>query len=321
MNIDLDVNSDAGCNRTHSKELKSFDECIQRLKQRIVSRGDLTYATCDRQLEIVNEFSAFPLGRYILERRGANGFWTDYMVSHPERGKISGLNSEGRPFSPMENFFLNQCPIVIAHQERFQIFKKLTQNLIKEGVVLASIPCGLMRDLITLDFSHLTEFKLIGMDIDPESLRLAEQLSRESGISNSILLQQNAWETPFINEIDVINSSGLNVYEPDPKKVLDLYGKFYRALKPGGHLIISVLTCPPGESTNSDWDTRGISDETLELDKILHKDILEVKWRNFRSAPDLEKEFKQVGFTEISVHFDKHRIFPTILAKKPITKN
>jgi hypothetical protein len=56
------------------------------------------------------------------------------------------------------------------------IFQKLAQSLLKENVVLASIPCGLMRDLLTLDFSNIDHFGLIGVDIDTESLDFAKEL-------------------------------------------------------------------------------------------------------------------------------------------------
>lgn len=218
----------------------------------------------------------------------------------------------------MESWFLNECPIIVAHQERFKIFQKLTQNLLKDHITLASIPCGLMRDLITLDFSSITHFELLGIDIDPESLFLAKQLARQKGIVNIRLIQKNAWDLAMQQEIDVITSSGLNVYEPDRQKVLDLYKQLFIALRPGGHLIISALTYPPEEEKETDWDTTNISQDTLLLDRIIHRDILNITWRNFRTSSELEEEFKQVGFSDICVHFDTHRIFPTILAKKPM---
>src|ERR1700722_16696474 len=138
-------------NRSHHKNCSSFEESIQALKSKIITRGDLPHASVELQLGIMEQFGSFPLGRFILERRGANGFWTDYMISHPEQGKLTGLNIEGKPFTSFEDFFLNKCPIVVAHQERFRIFQSLLQKSLKDNATLASIPCGLMRDLLTLD--------------------------------------------------------------------------------------------------------------------------------------------------------------------------
>ncbi len=305
-------------NRSHFNDGLSFTIVLENLRDKIVSRGDLPHATVQDQLDVLNQFCEFPLGRFILERKGANGFWTDYMLSHPEKGRLSGLNSEGKPFSALEDFFLNRCPIVVAHQERFKIFQDVTQKMLKENVVLASIPCGLSKDILTLDYSGISSFKLIGIDIDEESLTLARNLANEKGIANAEFLEQDAWQLQFNEELDIITSSGLNVYEPNPEKVLDLYRSFFKALKPGGSLIISVITYPPGETKETDWDLTGIAEEDLLLDQILHKDILDIKWRNFRSSNELSKEFEQVGFSKVSVFFDKHRIFPTIVAQKPL---
>ena len=304
-------------NRTHSTTNTSFAKILEIIKHKIIVRGALPYASIDYQLEIVNQLCDFPLGRFILERKGANGFWTDYMISHPQKGRISRVNIEGKPFNPIEDFLLNRCPIVIAHQERFSIFQHLIQKMLTENMILASIPCGLMKDLLTLDFLGIANCKLIGIDVDEESLLLARQCTNEKKIFNVQFLQQDAWQMQFNEELDIITSSGLNVYESDPKKVLDLYRKFFTALKPGGSLITSVLTYPPGEAVETDWDLNGISPDDLLLEQILHKDILDIKWRNFRSTDELCKEFEQVGFSNIFVYFDKHHIFPTILAQKP----
>ena len=316
LNNSLIGNDVAKINRTHAVNENSFEAYVEILKRLITKRGDLQHVSSKRQLEIIDQLCDFPLGRFILERKGANGRWTDYMVNHPNLGKISGLNSDGIPFSSFEDWFLNECPIVYAHQERFQIFQILAQHLLKDNIVLASIPCGLMRDLILLDYSGIDNFELIGIDIDPESLNEAKTLAHQNRIENIKLIEQDAWALSFNEEIDVITSSGLNVYESDPNKVLELYTRFYNALKPGGYLITSVLTYPPGESTETDWDTRNISPESLLLERILHKDILGIKWSNFRRSSELENEFRQVGFSEVSVYFDKNRIFPTILARK-----
>ena len=304
-------------NRTHLKSGNSFEDCVMEIRRKIVSRGDMPHASVDCQLEILNGLSAFPLGRFIIARGGANGFWTDYMVSYPLNGKIAGINIEGKPLSKLEDFLLNKCPVVVAHQERFCIFQKLLQTKIQNHTILASVPCGVMRDLLTLDFSHITNVELIGIDIDIDSLVLAQQLARKKKIENVRFLHKDAWEMDFQSEIDVITSSGLNVYEDDPQKVLKLYEFFFSALKPGGSLIISALTYPPGEERYTDWDLEKLSPEILLMDRIVHKDILDVKWRNFRAICELESEFKKVGFSDISVYFDRCRIFPTILAKKP----
>ena len=303
-------------NRSHFKRGSSFKSQLTAIRKKIISRGDLPNVSLKTQLELLKQLSEFPFGRYLLERRGANGFWTDFLIFHPDRKFAAETGNNGDIANTVEDFIFNRSLIVLAHRERVSIFQKLIQERIKEGIVLASIPCGVMRDLLTLNFASISNFRIVGLDIDKESLDLAKNLANERGITNVDFFQQDAWQMKNLNEFDVIASSGLNVYESNSKKLLDLYSKFFTALKPGGSLVISVLTYPPGESKKTDWKLDGILSKDLLMENILYRDILGLHWRNFRSIDELDREFKHVGFSKISIHFDKHQIFPTILATK-----
>ncbi len=309
MSVDLENST---LNRSHFKGSPSFEKTITDLKEKIRSRGDLPHVTVQRQFELIDQLCDFPFGRFILDRKGANGYWTDYIISYPT------WESNPDTLSEVAEFITQRSLLVLAHRERFKNFQSLLQKTLKNGSVLASVPCGVMRDLITLDFSETSDYKLIGLDIDPESLDLARISAEEHGIKSFEFFQQDAWQIRFKEKFDVITSSGLNVYESDPVKILDLYRRFFDALKPGGSLIISVLTYPPGESRETDWNLAIIPPEDLLMETILYKDICDQHWRNFRSSGELENEFKQVGFSDIEVYFDKFRLFPTIHAKKPL---
>ena len=295
-------------NKTHVK-LDSHTEVVKKIKTKIVERGELSHISVDRQLVLVDQLCSFPFGRYILERKGANGFWTDYLISYQNKEEV---------LPPVGEFILNRSLIVLSHRERFRIYQNLLQNLIKEDVILASIPCGLMRDLLTLNFSKISNYQLYGIDIDEESLALAKNLANDLGIKKINLIQGDAWQLNYQEKFDVITSSGLNVYESCPSKVINLYENFYKALKPGGSLIISVLTYPPGEKQQTDWNLDNISPDDIMMENVVYKDILDLNWRNFRTASEIDKDFKRAGFLNISIYFDKNRIFPTVLAQKPL---
>lgn len=304
-------------NITHNSEYYTYRESIEYLIEKIRTRGDLPHATVKKQLQIVEELSAFPFGRYVLEHKGANGYWTDYLMHHPKNGRITGLNIEGKPFSPLENFMLNRSPIVVSTQDRFQIFQNVMQKMLKNNISIASIPCGAMRDILTLDYSNLTNFKLTGMDIDDDSLQHAKNLSTKLGLNkNTELFQQNAWELNLQNAFDLITSNGLNVYESDHDKVIELYKNFHRALKPGGNLVIGVITYPPDYQDKTEWILNDFSQEDLVLEQIINKDILDLKWRNFRTTKEMKSDFIQSGFTKITIKYDKYHIFPTVIAEK-----
>jgi ubiquinone/menaquinone biosynthesis C-methylase UbiE len=298
-------------NLSHNKDTDSLLEAIDALKKKIVARGDLPHVSVQRQLALVDELTLFPFGRFVLERRGANGFWTDYLMAHPKQGRLTGRNIEGKPFTDVEDFILNRSLVTVASQNRFALFQDLTQKALRDDMTLVSIPCGVMRDLLTLDFSDISNFKLIGMDIDAESLSCAENLAQQLGLSQHAELHQgNAWQLEIHSSWNLITSSGLNVYEPDRTKVLELYRRFCQALKPGGLLITAILTDP------SEWDLNNIPQEDLLLEKILYEDILDLKWRNYRKHEEIEKELKEAGFTSIELYYDKYRVFPTVVAKK-----
>jgi SAM-dependent methyltransferase len=303
---------DGYANCTHRK-VAAFADRRAAIEKKILTRGDLPRASVAAQLDILHQLTTFPLGRFLIERGGANGFWTDYMVT-------GGGTDQKVPIldylSPLERFILTKCPILVAHRERFKIFQTLLQEQIQEERVLLSIPCGMMRDLLTLDFSSVEKCTLVGIDLDPDSLALARQLAKDRYRESVYLLQQHAWDIDFQSEIDVITSSGLNVYADKRKKVVLLYQKFWEALKPGGLLITSVLTYPPGERQPTDWDLEKIAEEDLLLDKILHKYVLDIQWRNFRMLSEIQEDFLQAGFSDISVYCDTCRVFPTVVAKK-----
>lgn len=286
------------------------------LKRAIISRGDLKHVTVERQLEILDCFNSCRLGNFIINARGADGFWTDYMINYPNTGRSLGLNLDSQPLNEMEDFLLNRSPIVTSSQERFSIFQKVMQAEIKDGFTAASVPCGMMRDLISLDYSGKKNVRLLGVDIDAHSLELAKSLADMEEMRNIGLIQGDAWDLPFDNELDLLTSNGLNIYVDDKEKVIDLYRSFYKALKPGGKLVCGVLTYSPYSQRETDWNLDHFTADDLLMEKILHKDILDINWQNFRSIDELEDDFLAAGFKSVEVIMDKGRVFPTIVATK-----
>jgi len=304
-------------NETHAEVDLPLSTVIENLQKKIILRGNLSHVSVERQLDILNDLCSFPLGRFFLGRQGADGFWTDYIINHPCAETSTGLNSEGKPFSPIEKFILEKCPLTLATRERFKIFQECTQNRLKNQMCLASIPCGIMRDLVILDYSGISSFSLIGIDLDSNSLILAEQLAKQHFLEKHVeLFQQDAWNFEFKSQIDLISSSGLNVYVSDKQKLTQLYQKFFSLLKVGGTLITSVLTYPPDSSNKSEWILDEIPSEDILMERILFQDILDCKWRNFCTSDEAYKDFYSAGFKKVQIIFDKFHIFPTVIAEK-----
>lgn len=304
-------------NKTHDASSESVSEIIEGLKRSITLRGDLSYVSVKQQLDILDDLSSFPLGRFFIKTKGADGFWTDYIINYPQNGLVTGLNSEGSHFSPVEKFILEKSPLTLATRERFKIFQTYLQKSLRNDMEIASIPCGVMRDLLSLDYSQLSSISIIGIDLDPKSLRLAKQLALEYSLEDYVqLFQKDAWNLTFKDQIDLITSNGLNVYIFDTEKRIQLYKAFHHALKKGGTLIIGVLTYPPGYTKKSDWILERISGEDLLMEKILFKDVLGCKWGNFRTSDEIYEDFFSTGFSDVQVIFDQYHIFPTVIANK-----
>lgn len=297
-------------NRTHRCGRNNSNQEVKKTHQKIIARGDLLHVSIEKQLDFIRQLEKFPLGKFMLKNRGVNGYWTDYIIN------FSNFKKHHSP-SELEDYILNRFPLTLATRERFKIFQTQIQKRLKNDMVLASIPCGCMRDLLTLDYSNVTNFKLIGIDIDQESLDLAKQLAFQTGLNNHLELQlKDAWNLNFKESIDLITSNGLNVYEPDNEKVIDLYKGFFKALKPNGILIVGVLTYPPGKNHQTDWILDNINMDDYIVEKIVFEDILGSKWRNYRSIEDIYNDFHKAGFKNVSIVFDKYHIFPTIITEK-----
>lgn len=291
-------------NITHKQE----KETIEQIKKQIIDRGDYPDVTVDELLKIVDGLNSFSLGRFLLFHRGLNGFWTHYIVTHPERKK--------QELSKYETLLLEQLPVCLATQERYSIFKKILQTTVKEGVRMASIPCGLMGELLALDYSHVRDFFLTGVDVDKESLKHAEKWAEDLGIKSRCTFScQDAWE--FKGSFDVIASNGLNFYVSDPDRVIALYRTFYNALNPGGMLLTSFMTPPPNHPQyTSEWELSAITPQAMTFQKILFNYIAQPKFQNYLPEAAITKQLKEAGFSRIELFYDRAHLFPTVCAFK-----
>lgn len=286
-------------NLSHSQR----NEALKVITHKVVTRGDLPDITVEKQLEIINQLTEFGLGRFLIERGGLNGYWTDYIIKHPT----------GKDLNSLEVFLLNQAPSVLATQQRFKIFKEEVQKRLHNGSSLASIPCGLMADLLDLDYSHTPDISITGIDLDLESIAHARQYSKKVHLEHLCTFsQQDAWALENDAEFDLITSNGLSIYEPDNAKVTTLYSGFWKVLKPGGILITSFLTPP------SEWKKDVVNPEDARLQKIIFADILDCKWQIFRSEKEVKSQLETAGFVDIKIIYDTAHIFPTIIARKTL---
>lgn len=301
---------------SHSQELP-FEQIKQQTQQRLHEQGDKPPFTVARQLELLDELCDFAFGRFVLANRGINGFWTDYMLTHPWERRQTGVDLDGQPFTPLEDYLLNCAPIVKATQERFEIFLRENQTKVAPGAVLASIPCGMMGELLYLDYFDVPDITLVGIDIDSQSIDAARGLAATRGLTDQVeLTQDDAWNMTETEEFDLISCNGLTIYESDDDRVQALYNKFYQALTPGGKLVTSFVTPPPTLTDQCEWDMNRIDPSDLALQTCLLRDIVQVGWQHYRSSEQTRQMLQRAGFEDIEIHPDQARLFPTAVAVK-----
>ncbi len=297
-----ELNSNSSELITHHPEtsFSGIDEHIKRLQ----SASDLTLSL-EEELSLLNQLTEFGLGRFLLVNKGLNGYWTHYVML---------TNVQNLKLRPLEKWLLTRAPAVKATQERFHIFQKHLHKHLQSNIKVASIPCGLMDDLLSLDYSCVSNVSLTGIDLDKESLKLAQENAVQNQVEYVQFSEKNAWDLKSDSEYDIITSNGLNVYVTDLNAEINLYKEFYKALKKDGIFITSFLTPGPMQSENSPWKNYDVSD--LLKQKAVFSDILQVNWQTMKKESEIRKILEGVGFKILAVDYDSAAMFPTIICKK-----
>lgn len=313
MRIDLSENLNN--NKTHLPLYADLARAVQELKSRFLGHQKEANITIEEVSFILEDLANCELGQHILLAGGSNGIWTDYLISPEQYLQQECLYQ--KKLSMVERFFLFSSPAVLAQRELHKTLQNTAQRLLGDGKIFASIPCGLMRDLLSLDYSAVKDISLVGIDIDLESIEASKKLALQKGVEQVTYSREDAWSLKYRNEFDFISSVGLNMYESDTEKVINLYSRFFDALKPGGILFTGILTYPPYiDPKKSDWNTSLIPKYDMHFETVIHRDILDIKWFNFRTISEAADDFKKAGFTKVEVKPDSRSIFPTIIATK-----
>jgi ubiquinone/menaquinone biosynthesis C-methylase UbiE len=287
---------------THTNQDQKFDLSI--FAQDLKEKSDLSLPFQEVMI-LLKQLSEFELGRFLLQNKGLNGYWTAYLIIHaPQKTDLS----------PLEAWMVHSSPVIKSTRERFGIFQIEIQKRLKNDMTIASMPCGLMDDLLLLDYTNFQNITLIGMDLDERSLTLAEQNAEKQGITKAEFIKKDAWNLEVIEEFDLIASNGINIYQPDDEKVVELYKEFYRALKFDGILVTSFLTPPPSLSPDSTW--RNYNPADVLKQKAVLTDIIGVKWQVFRTEAKTRQQLEKAGFVILEVIYDSQGMFPTIIALK-----
>ena len=122
---------------SHGHTDASLAETVAALRRRLRVGGDRPDATVLEMLDLLDALASFPFRRFLLQTRGWNGFWTDFVVTHPEQDRSTGTAPDGRPWTPLERQLLDTFPTVLATQQRSRHFARVIQAHIQDNVRLA----------------------------------------------------------------------------------------------------------------------------------------------------------------------------------------
>ncbi len=296
---------------SHSLDESGFEQAFQETRARV-----MTLENKDELLPLVDDLEKSSLGRRLIKNRGLDGKMTREIVLYPHYKDIHpGSYPDGEELSTFDENIMT-LPVCKATQERFDIFQKHLKSAIEPRMKVASLPCGYMDDLLTLDLPQ--DVKLVGIDLDPTSLEAARENALNFGkLAVSEFRQSNAWTLNEEGEFDVLTSNGLNIYVESEEAEQTLYGQFFKALKPGGILVTSFLTPPPALDPACEWNWAVIDREKLALQAKIFKDIVSPKWQNFRKPQAIFEKLEAAGFEKIELDWDQQRLFPTVIAYKP----
>lgn len=286
-----------------------LDQAVAAIKGRVSGTQELSPAQRQELNDIVDQLCEFELGRFLLKNQGGlNGEWTHRIISHPEEG-VAELH-------PLESFIIFRSPTVRATRERFYAFQELLQDRVHNGCHLASLPCGVMADLLTLNFGSVSDFSLTGIDLDESAFPLARSLAARYQLQQHChWIKEDAWNLELNHQFDVLTSNGLNIYQSDRTLLVRLYQKFRQALKPGGTLITSFLSPPPGNNGHTEWNLDAINMDDLQLQLKVMGSVLQATWACFQTEEDTRAQLQEAGFEDIEITWGTSRMFPTVCAR------
>ena len=187
---------------SRNNQFNDLKDSFLDIENAILSSGDFQSSSVEERLKLLHELAEFPLGRALIQDRGMNGYWTHYVCSHPSKTRsqvaTNGGQQEIQPISNLERYLLEERPMALATQERFLNFQRIAQSKIREDIHFASVPSGVMSELLFLDYSSIKNFELTGVDLDAESIKHAEQLARSFNLhEHSQFMLRDAWQLNY----------------------------------------------------------------------------------------------------------------------------
>jgi ubiquinone/menaquinone biosynthesis C-methylase UbiE len=125
---------------------------------------------------------------------------------------------------------------------RLQHVLRELANLELERPSIRLLDAGSGRgDLLTYLGERHPGWHLVGVELDPHRLKMAEEIRRKLRLSNVSYLRANVCDLPFHEEFDVVLSSDVLEHVSDDRRAL---ASMTGALKAGGYVVITSPSVP-----------------------------------------------------------------------------
>ena len=194
---------------------------------------------------LLQQLSEFELGRFLLVNRGLNGYWTDTIVNWPID---ANANSKYQYANSLEEYLFESSPVFAARREAQQAIHQEVSPMLRPGSAMASIPCGLMSEVLLATQEPFVGVDLFAIDLDAENFSLIRERYGDRLVENTLhTMQMNAKELDVTESFDLICSIGLTIYMPNDDDVQELLNRFYSALKSNGGKLVTTFAASPEE--------------------------------------------------------------------------
>jgi SAM-dependent methyltransferase len=293
---------------THRIDNYNVQEELEKVKARILSGPEP-----DKKIKVFNQLCEFEYGRWMLINQGLNAYWANYLIYHDEIRKEKMIKE---PMHSLEKTILNS-PGVLSSKDRAKRNSTILQKLIKDNMTVASIPCAAMNDLLRLNLNGMDNIKLVGIDLDSAAIDLAKENSVKFKKETFCTFKlADAFDLNIENEFDVLHSTGLNMYAKTESELLKLYTNFYKAVKPGGYLVVTSNVAPKDENGSFTWSVGLMEMASLPEQVLIFFDVIQIRQGMYCTKDQIISQLKTVGFTDIQVDFDSRKMFLCFTAKK-----
>jgi hypothetical protein len=254
---------------------------------------------------ILQHLASFELGCYLLLNGRLNGYWLSDVV----------LNTKiDHEIGPLEQWLRFRSPYICANRERFHTFQLEAHRRMTSNTNIASIPCGLMDDLLRLNYQSFDNIHLWGIDSEDEALAIANGNALNFGLENfTTLLKRDLCHLQITDAFDIVLSYGHNKLPMQRDWIVGFYQQIHLSLKSNGTLITAFHTSSTLTPSNPS-ETPNLTDSLLE--HVIFNDILESDFTHSYTLDEATQILTESGFKILEIQPDSRGILPTLICQK-----